>query len=73
MARRRLAADGEVAWWGRYSRRLDDDGRVEKLPGDVRKLEPGSIWAREGRERELHGEAGAAAAALRRELGSDRN
>jgi hypothetical protein len=52
---------------------LDDNGRVEKLPGVVRKLEPGSIWAREGRERELHGEAEAAAAALRRELGSDRN
>jgi hypothetical protein len=73
VARRRLAAGGKVERWGRYSRRLDDDGRVEKLPGDVRKLEPGSIWAREGRERELHGEAEAAAAVLHRELGSDRN
>jgi hypothetical protein len=34
---------------------LDGDGVVGKLPGVVRKLEPGSIWAREGRERELHG------------------
>jgi hypothetical protein len=73
MARRGLAAAGEVERWGRYSGRLDDNGRVEKLPGVVRKLEPGSIWAREDRERELHGEAEAAAAALRRKLGSDRN
>jgi hypothetical protein len=46
---------------------LDDNGRVEKLPGVVRKLEPGSIWAREGRERELHGEA---EAARRRSVGN---
>jgi hypothetical protein len=73
MARRRLAAGGEVERWGQYSGCLDDNGRVEKLPGVVRKLEPGSIWAREGRERGLHGEAEEAAAALRRELGSNRN
>jgi hypothetical protein len=52
---------------------LDGDGVDGKLPGVVRKLEPGSIWAREGRKRELHGEAEAAAVALRRKLGSDRN
>jgi hypothetical protein len=45
---------------------LDDGGRVGKLPRGVRKLEPGSIWVREGRERGFHGEAEAAAAALRR-------
>jgi hypothetical protein len=56
MARRRFAAGGEVERQERCSGRLDDDGKVEKLPGNVRKLEPRSIGAREGRERESHGE-----------------
>jgi hypothetical protein len=44
---------------------LGDGGRVEKLPGGVRKLEPGSIGVWGGRERRSHGEA-EAAAVLRR-------
>jgi hypothetical protein len=52
---------------------LDDGGAVGKLPGDVVELKPRSNWVRRGRKSELHGEAEAAAAALRRELSSDRN
>jgi hypothetical protein len=56
MARRRLAAGGEVERQVRCSGRLDVDGKVGKLPGNARKLEPGLLGAREGRERESHGE-----------------
>jgi hypothetical protein len=45
---------------------LGDGGKVEKLPGDVRKLKTGSIGVRGGREMRFHGEAEAAAAVLRR-------
>jgi hypothetical protein len=43
---------------------LGDGGRVEKLPGGVRKLDPGSIGVREGRETRFHGEVEAAAVVL---------
>jgi hypothetical protein len=45
---------------------LDDDGKVGELPGNVVELKPGSDWVRRGRKRGLHGEAEAAATALRR-------
>jgi hypothetical protein len=51
--------DGASVLW-------DDSGRFAKLPRDVGKLKPRSIWVRRGRQRGFHGEAEAAAAALRR-------
>jgi hypothetical protein len=45
---------------------LVDGRKVGELPGNVVELKPGSNWVRRGRKREFHGEAEAAAAALRR-------
>jgi hypothetical protein len=45
---------------------MGDGGKVEKLPGEVRKLRTGSIGVRGGRKMGFHGEAEAAAAVLRR-------